>query len=122
MNAIMWFVGLPSKDEAYVAVGISKPVFATIYPREGDRVRERFPPLASRLHSISKEDSLRRVGKRIRISSTCDLSKEPKEVVVQSWPEVVGTLAGDDTVLVVAPDAATAGKLREKLMGFVQGG
>ena len=40
----------------------------------------------------------------------------------ESWPEVVGTLAGDDTVLVVAPDAATAGKLREKLMGFVQGG
>jgi transcriptional regulator of arginine metabolism len=40
----------------------------------------------------------------------------------ESWPEVVGTLAGDDTVLVVAPDAGTAGKLREKLMGFVSGG
>ena len=28
-----------------------------------------------------------------------------------SWPEIVGTLAGDDTVLVVAPDGATAGKV-----------
>jgi len=35
--------------------------------------------------------------------------------------EVVGTLAGDDTVLVVAPDARTAAALREKLLGYVQG-
>jgi len=40
----------------------------------------------------------------------------------ESWPEVVGTIAGDDTVLIVAPDNATAGKLREKLMSFVSGG
>ena len=40
----------------------------------------------------------------------------------EDWPEVVGTLAGDDTILVVAPDAQTASKLREKLLGFVQGG
>lgn len=36
-------------------------------------------------------------------------------------PEVVGTLAGDDTILVVAPDVHTAGKLREKLLHFMQG-
>lgn len=39
----------------------------------------------------------------------------------ESWPEVVGTIAGDDTVLIVAPDNTTAGKLREKLMSFVTG-
>jgi len=37
-------------------------------------------------------------------------------------PEVVGTLAGDDTILVVAPDSPTASKLRDKLLGFVEGG
>src|SRR5262245_52956400 len=31
------------------------------------------------------------------------------------WPEITGTIAGDDTVLVVAPDAATAQALRRKL-------
>jgi len=36
----------------------------------------------------------------------------------EEWPEVVGTIAGDDTVLVVAPDAATAEKLRKKLLGY----
>jgi transcriptional regulator of arginine metabolism len=38
----------------------------------------------------------------------------------QDWPDVVGTIAGDDTILVVAPDSAAAEKLRKKLLGFVQ--
>jgi transcriptional regulator of arginine metabolism len=32
------------------------------------------------------------------------------------WPEVVGTLAGDDTVLVVCPDASIAQTVRARLM------
>jgi transcriptional regulator of arginine metabolism len=36
----------------------------------------------------------------------------------EDWPEVVGTIAGDDTVLIVAPDAATAESLRKKLLAF----
>jgi transcriptional regulator of arginine metabolism len=39
----------------------------------------------------------------------------------ESWPEVVGTIAGDDTVLIVAPDGATASKLREKLISYARG-
>jgi transcriptional regulator of arginine metabolism len=38
----------------------------------------------------------------------------------EELPEVVGTLAGDDTILVVAPDAHTATKLRQKLLGYAQ--
>ena len=34
----------------------------------------------------------------------------------ERWPEVVGTIAGDDTVLVISPDSAAAGVLREKLL------
>jgi transcriptional regulator of arginine metabolism len=37
----------------------------------------------------------------------------------QDWPDVVGTIAGDDTILVVAPDSGAAEKLRKKLLGFV---
>ena len=36
-----------------------------------------------------------------------------------AWSEVVGTIAGDDTVLVVAPDHSTAKSVRDKLMYFV---
>ena len=38
----------------------------------------------------------------------------------EEWPEVVGTLAGDDTILVVTPDSATATKLHHKLVRLVQ--
>jgi transcriptional regulator of arginine metabolism len=36
------------------------------------------------------------------------------------WPEVTGTLAGDDTVLVVAPDIKTADTLRARFLKFLR--
>ncbi len=32
------------------------------------------------------------------------------------WPEIVGTIAGDDTILIVTPDNKSAKKLRKKLL------
>jgi transcriptional regulator of arginine metabolism len=39
----------------------------------------------------------------------------------QDWPEIVGTIAGDDTILVVAPDNATAAALRDRFLRHVSG-
>ena len=36
------------------------------------------------------------------------------------WPEITGTLAGDDTDLVVAPDSKTAGVLRARFLKFLK--
>jgi transcriptional regulator of arginine metabolism len=36
------------------------------------------------------------------------------------WPEVTGTIAGDDTVLVVAPDVKTADALRARFLKFLK--
>lgn len=38
----------------------------------------------------------------------------------EEWPEVVGTIAGDDTVLVVTPDAAAAKAVQDRLLAFLQ--
>ncbi len=38
----------------------------------------------------------------------------------EDWPEVVGTVAGDDTVLVITSDNAAAELLRAKLLALVQ--
>jgi transcriptional regulator of arginine metabolism len=38
----------------------------------------------------------------------------------ERWPEVVGTIAGDDTILIVAPDNPTAEALQEKLLGLLE--
>lgn len=38
----------------------------------------------------------------------------------EEWPEVVGTLAGDDTILVIAPDTPTAEKVRRRFMELIE--
>jgi transcriptional regulator of arginine metabolism len=40
----------------------------------------------------------------------------------ESWAEVVGTIAGDDTVLAVSPDEAGAEALKEKLLRLLEAG
>jgi len=37
----------------------------------------------------------------------------------EQWPEIVGTVAGDDTILVVLPDAATAQAIRARLLDVI---
>jgi transcriptional regulator of arginine metabolism len=37
----------------------------------------------------------------------------------QDWPEIVGTIAGDDTVLVIAPDNESAVFLRNRLLAIL---
>ncbi len=38
----------------------------------------------------------------------------------EAWPEVVGTIAGDDTILVICADAATAEAVRRKLLRLLE--
>jgi len=40
----------------------------------------------------------------------------------EEWPEIVGTLAGDDTILVIAPDNATAEGVRQRFMELIERG
>ena len=37
----------------------------------------------------------------------------------EDWPEVVGTIAGDDTVLVICPDEGQAGVLRARIEDYI---
>ena len=37
----------------------------------------------------------------------------------EKWPDIVGTLAGDDTILVIAPDNAIAETVRGKLLRLI---
>ncbi len=37
----------------------------------------------------------------------------------EAWPEVVGTVAGDDTILVILPDTATADAIRKRLLAML---
>ena len=37
----------------------------------------------------------------------------------EDWPEVVGTIAGDDNVLIISPDVRQAGNLRKRIEEFL---
>jgi transcriptional regulator of arginine metabolism len=37
----------------------------------------------------------------------------------EDWPEVVGTIAGDDTVLVICPDGTKANALKSRIEGHI---
>jgi transcriptional regulator of arginine metabolism len=38
----------------------------------------------------------------------------------EKWPEILGTIAGDDTILVIAPDTGTAARIRKKLLTLLR--
>ena len=38
----------------------------------------------------------------------------------EQWPEAVGTLAGDDTILVITPDNTTAETVRRKFLAMIE--
>ena len=39
----------------------------------------------------------------------------------EDWREIVGTIAGDDTILVIAPDARAAERIRGKFLALLGG-
>jgi transcriptional regulator of arginine metabolism len=38
----------------------------------------------------------------------------------EEWPDVVGTLAGDDTLLVITPDNAVAERVRKHFLDLIK--
>jgi transcriptional regulator of arginine metabolism len=62
-----------------------------------------------------------RVAQNLVVLKTAPANASPLAVALDraEWPEVVGTVAGDDTILVVAPDAHTAERIRQKLLRFL---
>lgn len=38
----------------------------------------------------------------------------------EGWPEIVGTIAGDDTILIITPDNPTAESIQERLLELLE--
>jgi transcriptional regulator of arginine metabolism len=74
------------------------------------------------------EDMLESFGLRVRqamnqvVVSTALGGAQPVAAALDraAWPEVVGTIAGDDTVLVICPDARRAGEVEGKIRTLLE--
>ena len=38
----------------------------------------------------------------------------------EQWPDIVGTIAGDDTILIIAPNSVTASRIGKKLLKLLE--
>ena len=72
-------------------------------------------------------DILRDFGLRVRqamnqlVLFTTQGSAQPVAAGIddEGWPEVVGTIAGDNTVLIICPDTKSATALKSRLEGLI---
>lgn len=62
-----------------------------------------------------------RVAQNLLVLKTSVGSAQPVAAALddESWPEVVGDVAGDDTILIVCPDNKDANKLAARIQGML---
>ncbi|MFB3814704.1 MAG: arginine repressor [Terriglobales bacterium] len=62
-----------------------------------------------------------REAQNLLVVKTATGSAQPVAVAwdAQAWPEVVGTVAGDDTILVICPDRKTARKVAARIRELI---
>lgn len=73
------------------------------------------------------KEVLRSFGLEVRLATnlliliTTSGSAQPVAASVdyEDWPEVVGTIAGDDTVLIICPDEKQARALKSRIEGLI---
>ena len=81
---------------------------------EGDSL----PGIREMLHSFGLEV---RPAANLLVLVTTTGSAQPVAAGIdyEDWPEVVGTIAGDDTVLIICPDVQQANSLRSRIEGYI---
>ncbi len=62
-----------------------------------------------------------RAAQNLLVTKTSVGSAQPVAAALdgQNWPEAVGTIAGDDTILIVCEDKRSAGRLADRIQGML---
>ena len=89
--------------------------------REGyqEMAAEEVGPAFSLLAAEFLQDVLRAQNLVVLKTSPGHANSVAVALDVENWPEIVGTIAGDDTILVIAPDNPTAEAVQEKLLNLL---
>ena len=89
-----------------------------VLSQEGGALHSGLPPVSRLLREFLLEV---RGAQNLLVLKTIVGSAQPVAAAMdqQDWPELVGTIAGDDTVLVVCPDKEDAKKLAARIQEMV---
>ena len=62
-----------------------------------------------------------RAAQNLLVTKTSVGSAQPVAAALdgENWPEAIGTIAGDDTILIVCPDKRAAGRLADRIQGML---
>ncbi len=62
-----------------------------------------------------------KTAQNLVVVKTSPGSAQPVSAAIdaEEWDEVVGTIGGDDTILAIAPNAKSAGKLAQRIRGYL---
>lgn len=62
-----------------------------------------------------------RTAQNLLVTKTSVGSAQPVAAALdgENWPEAVGSIAGDDTILIVCPDRRAAARLRDRIEGML---
>jgi transcriptional regulator of arginine metabolism len=62
-----------------------------------------------------------RAAENLLVTKTSTGSAQPVAAALdeENWPEAIGTIAGDDTILIVCADRRAAGRLADRIQGML---
>lgn len=93
---------------------LSKGPTGYTLPRNGFDDEESLPGIAEVLRSFGLEVRLA-MNQVVLMTTTGGAQPIAATLDYEDWPEIVGTIAGDDTVLVICPDPSAASAVRSRL-------
>lgn len=100
-------IGLVKSAEGYSIPGREVAVPETDLPSVGRLVREFVTSV--------------RAAENLLVTKTSTGSAQPVAAALdeENWPEAIGTIAGDDTILIVCQDKRAAGRLADRIQGML---
>lgn len=85
----------------------------------GDGGGEELPSISEMLHSFGLK-AKQALNQLVLVTTTGGAQAVASAIDSEGWPEVVGTIAGDDTVLIICPDERRAAILRARLEEMIE--
>jgi transcriptional regulator of arginine metabolism len=99
-------------------LGLSKAANGYSLPSGDGSVASALPPVSRLVREFALEV---RSAQNLLVIKTSVGSAQPVAAALdeEDWPEAVGTIAGDDTILMVCPDKEAAKKLAERIQEMI---
>lgn len=112
-------LGLAKTPEGYKELGAPAPNPARGAPAASPQPRANETRHLKRIAGAVLRDV--RQAQNLLVLRTDPGNAQPLAIALdqENWPEVVGTIAGDDTIMVVAPSKKSAATARTKLLALI---